>query len=356
MIVVVGARPNFVKIGPLMPVLREAGIEAPIAHTGQHYDVAMSQAFFADLELPEPTWHLGVGSGTHAVQTGKAMMALEELLVEQSPDALLVIGDVNSTLAGALAAAKLHVPVVHLEAGVRSGDMTMPEEVNRLVTDQLSSMHLTPTLDAGDRLIAEGVDMERIRFTGNIMAEAVLKYAPQIAERRVSEIVGADTPFALVTIHRPENADRPENLRQIASALAEFEGPVVFPVHPRTRPVLEEAGIIDGRDGIHLLDPVGYIDMLALIEAASLCVTDSGGLQVEACVLGTPCVTVRRNTEWTSTIDVGANRLVSANGQFILAGMQSALESGLDWIRPERWDDQVSSRIAAEIAGGIVPL
>lgn len=356
MIVVVGARPNFVKIGPLMPALREVGIQAPIAHTGQHYDASMSQAFFSDLNLPEPDWHLGVGSGTHAVQTGRAMMAIEELLIEQSPDALLVIGDVNSTLAGALAAAKLHVPVVHLEAGVRSGDMTMPEEVNRLVTDQLASMHLTPTADAGAGLISEGVDSSRIRFVGNIMAESVLKYLPKVKNRHVARAEGLDGQFALATIHRPENADRPENLRQIATAFSAFDGPVVFPVHPRTRPVLEAAGIVDGRDGVRLLNPVGYIDMLSLIDSAALCVTDSGGLQVEACVLGTPCITVRRNTEWTQTIDVGANRLVSASGPDIVQAMQLTLERGAGWNRPERWDGEVSVRIAQEIAGGISPL
>lgn len=356
LIIVVGARPNFVKIGPLVPTLLDAGIEVPIVHTGQHYDSAMSDAFFADLELPQPDWYLGVGSGTHAVQTGKAMMALEELLLEQRPDALMVIGDVNSTLAGALAAAKLHIPVVHLEAGVRSGDMTMPEEVNRLVTDQLSSMHLTPTSAAGDTLTQEGVDPSRVRFTGNIMAEAVLTYLPRVADRNAAKSAGVDDGFALVTIHRPENADHPENMTQIASALAAFDGPVVFPVHPRTRPTLEAAGIVDGQSGVKLLDPVGYIDMLSLISSASLCVTDSGGLQVEACVLGTPCVTVRRNTEWTSTIDVGANRLVAADRQAVLSGMEAAVAGGTGWSRPERWDDRVSSRIANEIAGGISPL
>lgn len=356
-IVVVGARPNFIKIGPLMPALAAAGIDAPIAHTGQHYDASMSDVFFADLELPQPTWFLGVGSGTHAVQTGKAMMALEELLFAEQPEALLVVGDVNSTLAGALAAAKIGVPVVHLEAGLRSGDMSMPEELNRLVTDQLSAMLLTPNSAAGFNLVGEGVAAERIHFVGNIMAESVLRNSARIADRVVCERFGlSQGDYAIVTCHRPENTDHPERLAEIAAALKALEFPVLFPVHPRTRPRLAEAGLTGDEAHVHLVDPVGYLEMLALQRDARLAITDSGGVQEEACMLGTPCVTVRRNTERQITVEIGANRLASATYDSITAAVSDALAAPLGWEAPERWDDEVAHRVVSSLASGILPL
>jgi len=357
-IVVVGARPNFIKVAPLMPALASAGIDARIAHTGQHYDAAMSDVFFTDLEIPEPAWFLGVGSGTHAVQTGTAMMKLEELLAAERPDALLVVGDVNSTLAGALAAAKIGVPVVHLEAGLRSRDMSMPEEVNRLVTDQLSSMLLTPVREADENLVAEGVDPARIHFVGNIMAESVLRNLERITNRDVCGAHGLPHGgYVLATVHRPENTDHPERLREIASALLGSPLPVLFPVHPRTRPLLEAAGITGANLArVQLSDPVGYLDMLALQRDAAAIVTDSGGVQVEACMVGTPCVTVRRNTEWTSTIDVGANRLVSADAGEIASALAEALADPRTWALPERWDADVSGRVATALLGGVIPL
>lgn len=357
-IVVVGARPNFIKVGPLMPALASAGIDARIAHTGQHYDATMSDVFFRDLEIPEPAWFLGVGSGTHAVQTGIAMMKLEELLAAERPDALLVVGDVNSTLAGALAASKIGVPVVHLEAGLRSRDMSMPEEVNRLVTDQLSSMLLTPVREADENLIAEGVDASRIHFVGNIMAESVLRNLARIDGRDVCGALGvAPRGYVLATIHRPENTDHPERLHEIASALLASPLPVLFPVHPRTRPVLASAGI-DGVDGsnVRLSDPVGYLDMLALQRDAAAIVTDSGGIQEEACMVGTPCVTVRRNTERAITVEVGANRLAAADARVIGDALTQALAGGREWERPERWDAEVGARVAAALLGGVLPL
>jgi UDP-N-acetylglucosamine 2-epimerase (non-hydrolysing) len=355
LIIVVGARPNFIKVGPLMPVLETSGIDARLAHTGQHYDAAMSDVFFDDLEIPEPAWFLGVGSGTHAVQTGSAMVKLEELFAAEKPDAVMVVGDVNSTLAGALAAVKLHVPVVHLEAGLRSRDMSMPEEVNRLVTDQLSSMLLTPVEDAEDNLIAEGVASERIHFVGNVMAESVLRNLPRIEGREVAaqgDLRAGE--YVLATVHRPENTDRPDRLADICAALATSPLPVVFPTHPRTRPLLADAGLGDtGR--VRLVDPVGYLDMLALQQRAALIVTDSGGVQEEACMLKTPCVTVRRNTERQVTVAVGANRLVSAERAPIAEAMAVALEGPRDWPVPERWDSQVSARVAGALRSGIVP-
>ncbi len=360
LIVVVGARPNFIKVGPLMPALAAAGIDAHIAHTGQHYDATMSDVFFTDLDIPTPMWFLGVGSGTHAVQTGKAMIVLEELFVAEKPDAVLVVGDVNSTLAGALAASKLHIPVVHLEAGLRSGDMSMPEEVNRLVADQLSAMHLTTCREADENLVAEGVDRDRIYFTGNIMAESVLRNLERIADRGVCEGFGLEPEgYILATIHRPENTDHSERLTAIATAFRTTDLPVLFPVHPRTRPRMTMAGLSEadaGADGVHLVEPVGYLDMLALQRDAAAIVTDSGGIQEESCMVRTPCVTVRRNTERAITIEVGANRLVMADTAAIFAAIAEALESSRVWEFPERWDTRVSERVVAALVDGIAPL
>lgn len=357
LIVVVGARPNFVKVAPLVPAFARAGIEARLAHTGQHYDALLSDVFFEDLEIPEPAWFLGVGSGTHAVQTGTAMMRLEALFSAERPDAVMVVGDVNSTLAGALAAAKLHIPVVHLEAGLRSRDMSMPEEVNRLVTDQLSAMLLTPVREAASNLVAEGVAAERIHFVGNVMAESALSHLPRAAEHTVACRRGLpDGGYVVATIHRPENTDHPDRLAGIAAALAGAPLPVVFPAHPRVRAGLVAAGLAEGPTEVRVTEPVGYLDMLALVRGAAAVVTDSGGLQEEACVLRVPCVTVRRSTERQVTIEVGANRLVPACTQAIAQGLGEALESGRDWDVPERWDEHVSQRVVEALQGGVLPL
>jgi UDP-N-acetylglucosamine 2-epimerase (non-hydrolysing) len=356
LIVVVGARPNFIKVAPLMPALAAAGIDAALVHTGQHYDASLSDVFFADLDIPEPRWSLGVGSGTHAVQTGTAMMRLEELFAAERPDAVMVVGDVNSTLAGALAAAKLGVPVVHLEAGLRSGDMSMPEEVNRLVTDQLASMLLAPTRDAIDHLAGEGVDAERVHFVGNIMAESVLRNLERARARvACARFELAPGGYVLATVHRPENTDAPQNFESIVSAFDAAPMPVLFPVHPRTRPTLEAAGMKSG-GSLRPVDPVGYLDMLSLQADAAAIVTDSGGVQEESCMVGTPCVTVRRNTEREVTLEVGSNRLVDADRGAIERGLAEALASARDWPRPERWDDEVSVRVVAALEGGVLPL
>ena len=355
-IIVVGARPNFVKVGPIMPVLAEAGHRVRIAHTGQHYDASMSDVFFADLKLPHPDWYLGVGSGKHAVQTAAAMVRLEELLETERPDAVLVVGDVNSTLAAALAAAKLLVPVIHLEAGLRSFDMAMPEEVNRLVTDQLSALLLAPTVTATENLGREGIDLRRVDFVGNVMAQALIEALPLAAQRSrlAPEVTSAE--YALATIHRPENTSDPARLAGIMRALAALELPVVLPAHPRLAPLLEQALPGPTRRGVTLIEPAGYLDMLRLEREAALVVTDSGGVQEEACMLHVPCVTVRRNTERVETIDIGANRLTSADPEHILETAAAALASDRAWPVPERWDERVAERVAAAIGSGVTPL
>jgi len=356
LIVVVGARPNFIKVAPLMPALAAAGHEAALVHTGQHYDASLSDVFFADLDIPEPRWFLGVGSGTHAVQTGTAMMRLEELFSAEKPDAVIVVGDVNSTLAGALAAAKIGLPVVHLEAGLRSGDMSMPEEVNRLVTDQLSSMLLAPTRDAMAFLSGEGVDDDRVHFVGNIMAESVLRNVERARARGAcARFQLAPGGYILATVHRPENTDTREKLSEIVAALGDSRLPVLFPVHPRTVVKLEDAGM-DAAGSLRPVDPVGYLDMLSLQCDAAAIVTDSGGIQEESCMVHTPCVTVRRNTERQVTLEIGSNRLVSADRAEIEAGLAAALASPRDWALPERWDDQVAARVVAALESGVLPL
>ena len=356
LIVVVGARPNFIKVAPLMPALAAAGMHADLVHTGQHYDASMSDVFFADLAIPRPRWFLGVGSGTHAVQTGTAMIGLEELFAAEHPDAVIVVGDVNSTIAGALAAAKIGVAVVHLEAGLRSWDMSMPEEVNRVVTDQLSSMLLTPTRDALDNLAREGIDDARCHFVGNIMAESVVNNVERARARKTRATHGLEQGgYVLATIHRPENTDIPENLTGIVAALSASPLPVLFPVHPRTVAMLGRAGMrSDG--SLRPIDPVGYLDMLSLQCDAAAIVTDSGGIQEESCMVGTPCVTVRRNTERQITIKVGSNRLVAAEEDAVSAGLAEALASGRQWQVPEGWDGLVSSRVIAALQTGVVPL
>jgi UDP-N-acetylglucosamine 2-epimerase (non-hydrolysing) len=355
LIVVVGARPNFIKVGPLMPALMAAGLDAALVHTGQHYDAALSDVFFADLDIPAPRWSLEVGSGTHGVQTGTALMRLEDLFVAERPDAVMVVGDVNSTLAGALAAVKLHIPVVHLEAGLRSGDMSMPEEVNRLVTDQVSSMLLAPTRDALEHLAREGVDGRRVHFVGNIMAESVVRNLERARARATCARYRLEPGgYILATVHRPENTESPEHLAAIVAALDAAPLPVVFPVHPRTLPKLAGAGAAGG-GSLRPSDPVGYLDMLSLECDAAAIITDSGGVQEEACMVGTPCVTVRRNTERTVTIEAGANRLVAADQAAIARGLEEALASPRDWQLPERWDAEVSARVVEALAGGIPP-
>src|SRR5215204_5334518 len=322
---VVGARPNFMKVAPVVEAMRGRPAEfAPlVVHTGQHYDARMSDDFFRDLGLPDPDVHLGVGSGSHAQQTAAVMQRFEPVVLEQRPDWVLVVGDVNSTLACALVCSKLGTPVAHVEAGLRSRDRTMPEEINRLLTDQLSDLLLTPSEDADRNLISEGIPPERVRLVGNVMIDSLLKHLT-LAERSEARerFAVAGSAYAVVTLHRPSNVDDPEALRRILRALARVSRhlPVVFPVHPRTRRNIEEFGLgreEELRGDIRLTEPLGYLDFLRLYSGARLVLTDSGGLQEETTALGIPCLTLRENTERPVTVEMGTNILVGTNPEKI---------------------------------------
>jgi len=305
---VVGARPQFVKAAVVSEQLRAAGLPEVMIHTGQHYDANMSDVFFAALGIPEPAYNLGIGGGSHGEMTGRQLTEIERCLLDERPDAVVVYGDTNSTLAGALAAVKLHIPVAHVEAGLRSFNDRMPEEINRIVTDRISAVLFTPSKVASTNLRAEGIAESRIVEVGDVMYDAALRYGPTAppSTGRFDRCV--------VTIHRAENTDDAARLGTIAAALIEVGRSmrVTFPVHPRTRKALTEAGWWRRLlDRVELIEPLGYIEMLAAVRAADVVITDSGGLQKEAYFLATPCVTLRGQTEWTETVALGWNRLVT---------------------------------------------
>jgi UDP-N-acetylglucosamine 2-epimerase len=316
---VVGARPQFIKAAPVSRVLRRTHEEI-LVHTGQHYDDNMSEVFFRELSIPEPDINLGVGSGSHGAQTGAMLAGIEKVVMEAKPDWVLVYGDTNSTVAGALAAAKLHVPVAHVEAGLRSFDRRMPEEVNRVLADHVSDLLLCPTRVAMRNLASEGIG-RGVHLVGDVMYDAFLFNVD--AARKQSQVVerlGLEPgAFALVTVHRAENTDDAERLRAIVLGLEASEQEVVLPIHPRTRTRLTDA--LPAR--IHVVDPVGYIDMLALESAAAVIATDSGGVQKEAYFLAKPCVTLRDSTEWTETVEAGWNVLVGADSKKIADAMRT---------------------------------
>lgn len=346
---IVGARPNFVKMAPIIAELSARGIAHRLVHTGQHYDFEMSASFFADLDLPQPDIDLGIGSGTHAVQTGTAMMGLEADFEKSRPDVVVVVGDVNSTLAAALAAVKLHIPVAHVEAGYRSGDFSMPEEVNRLVTDQISQLLLAPTPDAVDNLAKEGVAGEHVILVGNVMAETLLRNLHKVKSRaKYADLGVVAGDYALATIHRAENTDDECRLRAIMEAFCRSSVPVLLPLHPRTRKKLEEMKMIDEvSKRVTLTDPMAYLDLLNVMANAQMALTDSGGVQEESCMLGVPCLTLRDNTERRLTVDIGANRLVPVERVEILAAIERIRNGKFpSWRSPEKWDTQVSARIA----------
>jgi len=351
---VVGARPNFMKIGPVIEAAAGyASLEPLLVHTGQHYDDAMSKVFFEDLGLPRPGVYLGVGSDTQSRQTAKVMTAFEDLCMEHIPDYVLVVGDVNSTLACSLVAAKLRIRLGHVESGLRSFDRDMPEEINRLVTDQLADDLFTSCAGAAPNLVREGVGEERIRFVGNVMIDSLIHHRERAARSGVMDEVGVKPRgYILVTLHRPSNVDDPAVFRGILDALGRLSAhlPVLFPVHPRTRNRITEFGfqeILDARPGLRLTDPLGYLDFLKLEDNAALAVTDSGGIQEETTYMGVPCLTVRLNTERPVTVTEGTNELVGIDPERIVtAGERVLREGGKAGTIPELWDGRAGERIA----------
>jgi UDP-N-acetylglucosamine 2-epimerase (non-hydrolysing) len=342
---VLGARPNFVKAAPVIEALDEA--YQAVIHTGQHYDEKMSQVFFHDLGLPEPDVNLEVGSGSHAAQTAALMVGLEREFTERSPGLVIVYGDVNSTIAAALVAAKLHIPVAHVEAGLRSFDMTMPEEVNRRLTDQLSDLCLVTSPEAIGHLADEGIGVERSHFVGNPMIDTLLKNLDQFDTARVRKEYDLPERYVLATMHRPANVDDPETAASLVGrlhAIADLAD-LVIPLHPRGRATLLAAGL-DDHAGVRVLDPLGYIEFIAAVRGAAAVVTDSGGLQEETTILGVPCLTLRPNTERPITITHGTNRLVSFEELVPAARKALAEAPGGEHRTPPLWDGQAGPRIA----------
>ncbi len=355
---VVGTRPNFMKLSPLAREFGTRGdVEHVIVHTGQHYDEAMSGSFFADLEIPAPRHHLAVGSGPHGAQTAAVIAAMEPVLLMERPDVVLVYGDVNSTLAAAIAAAKLNFRVAHVEAGLRSRDRTMPEELNRVLTDHASDLLFAPSPDAVENLRCEGIPAERVHFVGNIMIDMLERALPQARSSNPRARFGLNGErYTVVTMHRPSNVDEPAQLRSLLDALEEVseEAVVLFPVHPRTRQRLDGMGERAAAHGrLRLLEPLSYPEMLGLVATADLVITDSGGLQEETTYLGVPCITVRPNTERPITCTQGTNRLVQPERGAIVAAAHAALAKGAAG-RPriDRWDGRTAERIAAVLCDG----
>ena len=345
---VVGARPNFMKVAPILAQLRRrSAAQQVLVHTGQHYDTRMSDVFFQDLGMPDPDVHLGVGSGTHAQQTAKVMTEIEPVLERERPDVVVVAGDVNSTIAVALVAAKLGLPVAHVEAGLRSRDWTMPEEINRVLTDRLSHLLFTPSRDGDENLRAEGIDPARVHFVGNVMIDSLQAALPRARESRIhTRLELREKGYALATLHRPANVDDPAALARLLTALATVgeELPVVFPIHPRTRARLPQGF---AARGVKLVEPLGYLDFLALTAAARLVMTDSGGIQEETTALGVPCLTLRENTERPVTVEVGTNQLVGTDPAKAIAAAREVLAGrGKAGRLPELWDGRAAERVA----------
>ena len=344
---VVGARPNFMKAAPVFHALAQvSSVKQTIIHTGQHYDALMSDVFFRELELPQPDFNLQVGSGSHAQQTAEIMSRLEPVVLEERPDCVLIYGDVNSTMAAALVCSKLGIKVAHVEAGLRSYDRTMPEEINRLVTDQLSDLLFTPSEDGNENLAKEGIDPEKVYLVGNVMIDTLVCLLP----RAIAEVPpGLPDDFALVTLHRPSNVDDLDWLAAMLKAFSALskEVPIVFPIHPRTRARMQSAGIT-ANGGIHLLDPLPYMSFLGLEQKARLVITDSGGIQEETTFLQVPCLTVRENTERPITITLGTNQLVGRDVQALERAAERILSGKTKrGTIPPLWDGQAAERIAS---------
>lgn len=344
---VVGARPNFMKVAPVHAAFRKHRlVRQTLVHTGQHYDANLSDIFFEQLEIPRPDVSLEVGSGSHAVQTAEVMIRFERAVLESRPDIVLVYGDVNSTVAATLVCSKLGIRIGHVEAGLRSYDRSMPEEINRLVTDQLADLLLIPSLEAEENLLREGVPRDRIHFVGNVMIDTLRTLLPKA---RMPAVAQLSDHFALVTLHRPSNVDDPTTLNRILSTLEEISHRVqiVFPIHPRTKARIENLGYhFDGSDRVFVIPPTGYLECLALQQRARMVVTDSGGLQEETTALGVPCLTVRENTERPVTVTHGTNTLVGTDMQLLRQEVDRILDGkGKAGRIPPLWDGSASERI-----------
>jgi UDP-N-acetylglucosamine 2-epimerase (non-hydrolysing) len=368
---VVGARPNFMKIAPIMRsfAARSGEFDTRLVHTGQHYDVSMNERFFQQLRIPTPDISLEIGSASHAVQTAEIMKRFEPVLDAENPDAILVVGDVNSTIACALVAAKKGIKVIHVEAGLRSRDRTMPEEINRILTDQLSDRLYVTEFEAIGNLVAEGIASDKVVFAGNVMIDTLLASLSEAVPAEdslqaafqqdggeaVRRAFGNGKGHAVLTLHRPSNVDDPVVLARLLSLIAELSAivPIVFPVHPRTRNQIDAAGLgsLLAQPGIALLPPLGYLEMLGLVKQARVVLTDSGGLQEETTALGIPCLTLRENTERPITIEQGSNRLVGTDPEAIRAGLAEALGKPQGAAsRPEKWDGRAAERIVDDLA------
>lgn len=348
---IVGARPNFMKIKPIYEEFKKRKIDQVLVHTGQHYDENMSRIFFEDLELPKPDIFLGIGSGTHGIQTGAMMYKIEEVLIEEKPNLTVVVGDVNSTLAGAISSIKMQIPVAHIESGYRSFDMRMPEEINRILVDRISQFLFAPTEDAVQNLKSEGITKKRIFLVGNVMAETLLSH---IKKSKKSDILNRlslePKTYGLMTIHRAENTAESEKIIKIFESLNEFGHNVIVPIHPRTKKVLEEKGYLVkiGRN-IKIVDPLGYLDFLQLMSNSKYIMTDSGGIQEEALMLDIPCITLRNNTERIATLKNGANVLVGMDSLKISQAIKELPTRQKEYLKPPLWDDNVSKRIVNTI-------
>ncbi|MEN8007120.1 MAG: UDP-N-acetylglucosamine 2-epimerase (non-hydrolyzing) [Candidatus Krumholzibacteriota bacterium] len=352
---IAAARPNFMKVAPLWRAMaaRPETLKPVLIHTGQHYDKNMSDVFFEDLGLPAPDVHLGVGGGSHAEQTAGVMVKFEQLCLAEKPDLVMVVGDVNATMATSVTAAKLHIPVAHVEAGLRSRDMTMPEEINRLMTDAIADLLFTPSPDADDNLRNEGVAEERIKLVGNIMIDTLVRSVAKARDLKAYEKLGLEQgKYGVVTLHRPANVDDPGNLARIFDILTAVDLPLVFPVHPRTRAVMVEndlgarCGLVDSR--LILADPLGYYEFMNLVIHSRMMLTDSGGLQEETTFLDIPCLTLRPNTERPITITQGTNELATIES---MPGQIAAILEG-KWKKgrtPELWDGATAPRIVDEV-------
>ena len=345
---IVGARPNFMKAAPVVQASQAAGDDPVLIHTGQHYDAAMSEVFFEQLDLPRPKRNLGVGSGSHAAQTAALMVALEEMMMEAPPPAIVVYGDINSTLAATLVASKIGVPAAHVEAGLRSFDRTMPEEINRIVTDALCDLHFTTSPEAVGHLAQEGVSLERIHFVGNPMIDTLYKFRDTLDPVEARTRHGLGERFGVVTLHRPSNVDHRETAARIVDGLNRVADliPLVVPLHPRGEQMLRSVGL-GSHASVRILPPQGYLDFMALMAGSSLVLTDSGGIQEEATILGVPCITIRDNTERPITVSMGTNDLAGTDPDLIVSLASKKLTKPSSATQPPLWDGLAGKRIAS---------